>query len=96
LSVQTVYFWADLHAGLAEIARVLVPGGRLALGIMPKDIQHRVGFSERGYNVLDGGELAAALEEASFSEVSAVPVKGPRPCSAVVLGHKPPHPGRSS
>lgn len=33
MTVNTVYFWPDLQAGFAEIARVLSPGGRLAVGL---------------------------------------------------------------
>ena len=31
-AIETYFFWPDLKAGLAEIARVMVPGGVLAIG----------------------------------------------------------------
>lgn len=33
MTVNTVYFWPDLEPCFAEIARVLSPGGRLAVGL---------------------------------------------------------------
>lgn len=33
MSVNTVYFWSDLQPCFAEIARVLSPGSRLAIGL---------------------------------------------------------------
>ena len=32
VTINTVAIWADLDAGMAEIARVLRPGGRVAVG----------------------------------------------------------------
>jgi ubiquinone/menaquinone biosynthesis C-methylase UbiE len=36
-TVNTVYFWKTLDAGLAEIHRVLKPGGRAVVGFLPKE-----------------------------------------------------------
>ena len=36
-TIHCIYFWADPRACLAEVRRVLKPGGRLAVTIMPKD-----------------------------------------------------------
>ena len=35
-TVNTVYFWRSLDAGVAEIYRVLSPGGCLVLGFLPR------------------------------------------------------------
>lgn len=86
LTVQTVYFWDDLRAGLDEVARVLRPGGRLAIGMMARDAQEHHGFRRRGYHVVGADDLAILLAGAGFNEIScsAAPDDGP----VVVVGRR--------
>lgn len=69
LTCQTVYFWSDVRGGLAELHRVLAPGGRCAVAMMPKPLQERFGFSQRGYNILSHGELGELLQSTGFTKV---------------------------
>jgi ubiquinone/menaquinone biosynthesis C-methylase UbiE len=66
-SCNTLYFWPDLQEPLAEVRRVMAPGGRLAFGhvrVPPKgSIQRSV------------AEVEAALEAAGFVEVISRPVR---------------------
>ncbi len=66
-SCNTLYFWPELAGPLAEIGRVMAPGGRLAVGhvrIPPKgSIQRSV------------AEVEAALQTAGFVEVVSRPVR---------------------
>lgn len=71
LSNNTVYFWPDLDRGLAELHRVLRPGGALVLGINPPENLSRAGFAERGLRVLPPESLAAAMAGAGFDAVRA-------------------------
>jgi arsenite methyltransferase len=88
LTVQTVYFWDDLGEGLGEIARVLAPGGRLAIGMMPRSAQEHNGFVRRGYHVLGADDLAALMEGAGFEAVTAAP--GPADDPVVLVGRRSP------
>lgn len=87
LTVQTVYFWDDLRRGIGEIARVLVPGGRLAVGMMPRVAQEHYGFGRRGYHVLGVDDLAALLDEGGFDDVTCAP--GPPDGPVVLVSRRP-------
>jgi ubiquinone/menaquinone biosynthesis C-methylase UbiE len=66
-SVNTTYFWPDLAAGLAELRRVVRPGGRLVLGFVSADDMVRDGLDRHGFACHSTEQLTAAVEAASFS-----------------------------
>ncbi len=63
-SVNTVQFWPDRAAGLAELHRVLEPGGLLAIAIQPRN-QGATEETTREW----GARLSAELQAAGFSRV---------------------------
>lgn len=85
--VNVVYFWPDLDAALAELHRVLTPGGTLALGIRPKEALTRVGLDRAGHRVWDAAQYVAALERAGFVDVRARRVPDPNG-ACVITAHR--------
>lgn len=69
LSVNTVYFWPDPVAGLAEIARVLKPGGRLVLGCNNKEQLERFPPAKHGFSRYDGDDVARMCTEAGLVDL---------------------------
>jgi SAM-dependent methyltransferase len=65
-TVNTVYFWRSLDSGLAEIARVLVPGGRLVVGYVPREAMDRMNMPADIFTPRSPEEIAEALERAGF------------------------------
>ncbi|MBO9533446.1 MAG: methyltransferase domain-containing protein [Solirubrobacteraceae bacterium] len=65
LTVNTVYFWPDLHAAFAELHRVLAPAGRLVIGIRDESVLQRV--SSEVFTLRTPAELTEALTGAGFS-----------------------------
>jgi ubiquinone/menaquinone biosynthesis C-methylase UbiE len=49
LSVNTIYFWEGVPTALAEIARVLAPGGRLALAFIGQGFFEKQPFTRFGF-----------------------------------------------
>jgi arsenite methyltransferase len=68
-TVNTVYFWSSLDAGFAEIHRVLLPGGRVVVGFLPKERMDRMGMPADIFTSRAPDDVVAALRKAGFSDV---------------------------
>lgn len=89
LSNNTVYFWPDLERGLAELHRVLRPGGSLVLGIRPPEALTRLGFARKGLRVLAPEALVSALGRAGFAAARARRMPDPAGGSLIVTATRP-------
>jgi ubiquinone/menaquinone biosynthesis C-methylase UbiE len=70
-TVNTIYFWASLERGFAEIRRVLAPGGRLAVGFLPDEPMSRLKMPADVFTLRSEAEVTGALERVGFSQVTA-------------------------
>jgi ubiquinone/menaquinone biosynthesis C-methylase UbiE len=75
LASMTVHHWADPARGLAEVARILRPGGRLVIADMlaPAPIRALLRAFGRPHAGLATGEFGEALRRAGFVEVRTRP-----------------------
>jgi hypothetical protein len=88
MTVNTIYFWADLEAGLREILRVLAPGGLFANSVEPPATLESLGFAGQGFRVEAPSFYAEALRAVGFDQVT-LHETGDRNKSVVVRGNAP-------
>jgi ubiquinone/menaquinone biosynthesis C-methylase UbiE len=69
ITVNTVYFVADLRAAFSEIARVLRPNRRLAVGLGDPDHMASLPFTAFEFRVRPLAEVVAAVSEAGLTVV---------------------------
>ncbi|MGF2946219.1 class I SAM-dependent methyltransferase [Mycobacterium sp. Lab-001] len=67
-SVATVHHWADVGAGLAEVRRVLSPGGRF-FAIERRVRPGATGLASHGWTDQQAGSFAACCRTAGFDDV---------------------------
>jgi SAM-dependent methyltransferase len=66
-SVNTVYFWPALAPVMAELARVLRPGGRLVLGFQTAAAVRAWPGHVHGFRAWEDAAIAQAVEAAGFA-----------------------------
>jgi arsenite methyltransferase len=69
VSVNSLYFWPDPAASLVELARVVKPGGRLALAFEPADEMRKWPGHRYGFRLFEMAEVRALMEEAGFGRI---------------------------
>lgn len=65
-TINTLYFWNDHQAVLAEVWRVLKPGGKFLIAIRPKSLMQYYPFVKYGFNMFSSDEVAALLNKNGF------------------------------
>lgn len=79
VSVHSLYFWPDLQAALAELARVVRPAGRLVLCFEPAEELRRWPGHLHGFRLYDPQEVSRAMEQAGFGGISEMWGSGRKP-----------------
>lgn len=70
-SVNNIYFWPDPEAAMTEFARILRPGGRLAICFEPADELRKWPGHEHGFRLYEGHEVQRLFAGAGFGKVEA-------------------------
>jgi ubiquinone/menaquinone biosynthesis C-methylase UbiE len=69
VSTNTIYFVDDLDAALTELARVLRPHGRLALGVGEPAAMAKMPFTKHGFLLRPVSEIIECLRRSGFTLV---------------------------
>lgn len=66
LAVNVIYFWPNPEENLAEIRRLLKPGGRFVIGIRPYETLVAMPFTKTGFILRTESEWREQLRSAGF------------------------------
>ena len=69
ITINTLYFWENVHATLAEIKRVLKPNGTFYLAVRPKHILKALPVTKFGFKLYNNDKIFEMLRFADFQDV---------------------------
>ena len=78
-SVNSLYFWPDPKAAMAELARVLRPGGRLVIAFEPPEELRKWPGHRFGFRLYDEAALRGLMTEAGFGNFRLEEGRGRKP-----------------
>jgi ubiquinone/menaquinone biosynthesis C-methylase UbiE len=78
-SVNNLYFWADPTGGLAELARVVRPGGLLCVAFEPPEQLAKWPGSRFGFRMWSEAQVRALMQGAGFADIRATWGTGRKP-----------------
>lgn len=68
-TVNTLYFWVDIHLQLREIYRVMAGGGFIAIAYIEKTFGEHLPFTRSGFQFRETGEVEQTLKESGFVHI---------------------------
>jgi len=69
ITVNTVYFWKSLKCGFREIHRILVPGGKVVIGFLPKEFMDKMKMPTDIFTTRTVDDVVGAARAAGFYEI---------------------------
>lgn len=66
LTVNTIYFVADLREAFTELARVIAPSGRIVVGVADPETMAKLPFTSHGFRLRPIPEVIDTLRSASL------------------------------
>ena len=78
-SVNNLYFWPDPEAGMRELARVVRPGGRLAICFEPAEELRKWPGHRHGFRLYEEPEVRSLIEDAGFGDIRRAEGTGRKP-----------------
>jgi len=67
ITINTIYFIADLNRAFSELARILTPSGRVVVGIGDPEAMARMPMTPYGFKLRPVAEVTAAAESAGLA-----------------------------